>query len=510
MINVVNQFGHSFKGLAGYLLRGPNNDNPERVDWTMTHNLGTDDPELAWRIMVDTSRRAGELKQAAGFGAGGRKTKGQVLHFVLSWKPEEAETLTKEEMQRAAMESLSVLGKKRSKGRSVKTQSGDEHQVLVVAHKDKGHCHVHVMLNRVHPETGLSLPSYKDYVRLSDWAHEYRKKMGLEHLTPERVKNYEARKRSMQRPVPGVRIKGAPRVPRHIYELQNTPVNDNIIHERSMVFHKRRDRRLTKLTQSIELSQTKERKAQDRVYLNSVLDIHRNTRDAIALENTRIHSEFDQQWAQQAVEHDAEIMLHQKQERTWLGRKKNSLSSLKSIDFRSLIKGHEKKRVLSDVFGVLSKPGASLELLKRKLEKEADQLRRLERRARELATAKQLTIEADALAKNRRHYLDDRASMLSEHRQQRSKLKALWARQRKARVSDFTKNRSPVRDARRVHVQNELREAFNHEAPSTYTKETNSGSKAPSIDDAKRAVEEFKKNNRKRKPRDRDQDRGRD
>ena len=472
MINVVNEFGRSFKGLSGYLLRGPNNDNPERVDWTVTHNLGTDDPELAWRIMADTSRRADELKKAAGFGAGGRKSKGPVLHYVLSWKPGEAETLTKEEMQRAALDSLKVLGKQRSKRRNMKTQSGDEHQAVIVAHRDKGHCHVHVMLNRVHPEHGLSMPSYKDFVRLSDWAHEYRKGMGLEHLTPERAKNYEARKRSRLHPVPGVQVKGTPRIPRHIYELQNTPSNDNTIHEQNKAYHKQRDRRLAKLTQGIEQSQTKERKALDRVYLDGVLDIHHNTREAIALENTRIHAEFDRKWAQQSAEHDAEIKHHQKQERTWLGRKKNSFSSLASIDFRSLVKGDDQRQVLTDVFSVFAKPGASLELLKRKLEKEADLLRRLERRARELARAKQIKTESNALAKNRRRYLDDRASMLGEHRQQRSKLKALWAKQRKARVSDFARNfkanPSPAIDREFNRVSDEpasAKEPFNKAAP---------------------------------------------
>jgi len=512
MINVVNEFGRSFKGLSGYLLRGPNNDNPERVDWTMTHNLGTNDPELAWRIMADTSRRADELKKANGFGAGGRLSKGPVLHYVLSWKPEEAETLTKEEMQRAALDSLKVLGKRRSKRRNMKTQSGDEHQVLIVAHRDRGHCHVHLMVSRTHPEHGLSLPSYKDFIRLSDWSHEYRKEMGLEHLTPERVKSYEARKRSLQHPVPGVRIKGTPRVPRHIYELQNKPINDNTVHEQNKAFHKQRDRRLTKLTQGIKQFQTSERKGLDRVYLDGVLDIHISTREAIALENTRIHADFDRKWTQQAAEHYAEIKHHQKQERTWLGRKKNAAVSLGSIDFRSLIKGDGKKRVLTDVFSVITKPGASLELLKRKLEKEAGQLRRLERRAQELARAKLLNIESDALAKNRRRYLDDRASLIGEHRQQRFKLKALWAKQRKARVSDFTKNRLPERDARNAHDLDGVKEVFNHTAPPSHPplrEETGSGSKAPSIDDAKRAVEEFKKNNRKRKPRDRDQDRER-
>lgn len=512
MINVVNEFGRSFKGLSGYLLRGPNNDNPERVDWTMTHNLGTDDANLAWRIMADTSRRADELKKAAGFGAGGRKSKGPVLHYVLSWKPEEAETLTKEEMQQAALDSLKVLGKQRSKRRNMKTQSGDEHQVLIVAHKDKGHCHVHLMVSRTHPEHGLSLPSYKDFIRLSDWAHEYRKEMGLEHLTPERVKNYEARKRSRKHPVPGVKVKGKPRIPRHIFELQSTPVNDNTIHEQNKAYHKQRDRRLTKLTQGIKQSQAKDRKTLDRVYLDGVQDIHRNTRKAIALGNTRIHTDFDRKWAQQSAEHDAELKHHQKQERTWLGRKKNSLSSLASIDFRSLIKGDGKEQVLTDVFSVFTKPGASLELLKRKLTKEAVELKGLENRARALSKAKQLKIESNAMAKNRRQYLDKRAVLFGEHRQQKSKLKALWAKQRKARVSDFARNfkanpgPSIDRDFKRVSSEPiSVKEPFNKAAPPPPSKTTSTSGddeRQKQIDAVQKKLKESREDRKRgRKPR---------
>jgi len=444
MINVINPFGHSFKGLASYLLRGPDNDNPERVDWVLTHNVGTDDPEIAWRIMVDTAKRAGELKKAAGFGAGGRKSKGPVMHYVLSWKPEEAETLTQEEMQRAALDSLKVLGKKRSKSRSAKTQTGYEHQAMIVAHKDKGHCHVHVMLSRTHPEHGLSLPSYNDQIRLSDWAHELRKAQGLEHLTPERVKNYEARKRSRRRPVPGVRVKGKPRIPRHIYELRQQAVNDNRLCERADSIHKRRDHRLTKLARGVERSQTEDRRSLDAAYIERAKEIKMSAVDAIEKENVRIHGEYDRKWEALMRDHEAEIRQHQAREQTWIGRKRNAIKSLGSIDFQSLMKSHERRRVLSDVFSVFTKTGAGLEILKRKLEKQAADLARRQRREEGVAKARIISVRSKRLSKSRVRYMQDRAAMLDRQQEQCARLERLWTMQRKARVSAFTKIRNHV------------------------------------------------------------------
>jgi len=48
-----------------------------------------------------------------------------------------------------------------------------EHQALLVAHEDKSHAHVHVMLNVVHPETGLRLNDDFERRRAQAWALEY-------------------------------------------------------------------------------------------------------------------------------------------------------------------------------------------------------------------------------------------------------------------------------------------------------------------------------------------------
>lgn len=61
-----------------------------------------------------------------------------VMHFQVAWRP--GERPTEAQWQGCAERMIQALG-------------FGEHQYLIAAHDDKEHFHVHVMLNRVHPET---------------------------------------------------------------------------------------------------------------------------------------------------------------------------------------------------------------------------------------------------------------------------------------------------------------------------------------------------------------------
>ena len=69
----------------------------------------------------------------------GRKLEKPVCHYSLNWAPDEEPD--RQEMSRAVDESLKALGL-------------EKHQALIVAHNDKAHRHVHVIVNRVDLETG--------------------------------------------------------------------------------------------------------------------------------------------------------------------------------------------------------------------------------------------------------------------------------------------------------------------------------------------------------------------
>ena len=196
MIPKVTKSGHSFKGAAAYYLNDKTQDNDfnqaagaksktaERVEWTETRNLATDNPDTAWKIMAATAldgerlkanQREAEGKRAQ---ASGQQNGKSVYAYSLAWSPDEKGTITRDDMTAAANDTLEKLGFK-------------DHQALIVAHNDTDHPHVHVIVNKVNPQTGKMHNPNRDYNQLDKWAREYRKGRGEEHLTPNREKKWQ-------------------------------------------------------------------------------------------------------------------------------------------------------------------------------------------------------------------------------------------------------------------------------------------------------------------------------
>lgn len=179
MVPDIAKSGHSFKGAAAYYLHDKGQQSAERVAWTDTRNLLGVGPHTAVRMMIATASEADELKRAAGIKATGRKSKAHVYAYSLAWHPDEAGNLDKAEMLRAVDQTLTVLG-------------AQEHQALIVCHQDQKHPHVHVILNRVHPVTGVMLSTSNDRLKLSDWANGYERERGL-IVTPKREEKRQLR-----------------------------------------------------------------------------------------------------------------------------------------------------------------------------------------------------------------------------------------------------------------------------------------------------------------------------
>ncbi len=171
--------GKSFKGAAAYYLHDKGANTNKRVAFTHTRNLPTDDPQLAWKIMAHTAMDQQALKIEAGVKATGRKLKNSVYSYSLAWHPDE--TPDKEHMLEAARESLKALGMEQA-------------QAILVAHNDEKHPHIHVIVNRVDPQTGKAFSNSNDRLKLSEWAEDYEKRHGRIYCE-ERVKNNEERKR---------------------------------------------------------------------------------------------------------------------------------------------------------------------------------------------------------------------------------------------------------------------------------------------------------------------------
>ena len=162
MVPYVAQRGHSFKGAGKYYLHDKEADTSERVEWTYTHNLPTNDAEKAMGWMAYTAMNADKLKDRAGVAKTGRKsTAGPVYAFSLAWHPEQKPE--KEHMQECGMNMLQLLGL-------------EEHQSVFVAHNETDHAHVHIICNLVHPQNGRMAPPSCDHLIMSKWARKLRER----------------------------------------------------------------------------------------------------------------------------------------------------------------------------------------------------------------------------------------------------------------------------------------------------------------------------------------------
>ncbi len=179
MVPRIAKSGHSFKGAGLYYLHDKQAKTKDRVAWTQTHNLPTNDADKAFGWMAHTAMNANRLKYKAGVVPTGRKTTaGVVYSYSLAWHPEQ--TPDKQTMLDAAYETLNLL-------------KLSDHEAVFVAHNDTAHPHVHIICNLIHPEHGKkAVPSY-DRLIMSAWAEQLERNDG-QILCEQRVINNEMRR----------------------------------------------------------------------------------------------------------------------------------------------------------------------------------------------------------------------------------------------------------------------------------------------------------------------------
>ena len=146
--------GRRFGPFAAYLAYCRSGVETERVAWTAGRNLGTDDPELAAPLMQATARQS-VLVQAP------------VYHLTISFDRDDP--VTPAQMQAVADRVFHDLGLR-------------EHQALMVAHRDRAHPHVHVMVNRVHPETGVAWERWQDRPKIERRLRVIERELGLREV----------------------------------------------------------------------------------------------------------------------------------------------------------------------------------------------------------------------------------------------------------------------------------------------------------------------------------------
>ena len=148
----------SFGALARYLVEGRSGDDPERLAWSTSRNLPTDAPELVGKIMRATAAQNVRVDKP-------------VYHLALSFDPND--TVDRATMERVADRVIAALKLK-------------EHQILIVSHGDRDHPHMHLLINRVHPETGLVWNRWQDRTIIQQVLREEEQALGL-RVVPSRL-----------------------------------------------------------------------------------------------------------------------------------------------------------------------------------------------------------------------------------------------------------------------------------------------------------------------------------
>jgi hypothetical protein len=131
-------FGKGFIGLVRYSVYGNAGEELDRVEWVESRNLPTEDPETAARLMAAWARES-------------VRTQRPVYHLVISADP--GDPVDRPSLSRVADTVLRELGL-------------SEHQVLIIAHNDTAHPHMHLIVNRVHPETHRAWENSFDWPKI--------------------------------------------------------------------------------------------------------------------------------------------------------------------------------------------------------------------------------------------------------------------------------------------------------------------------------------------------------
>ena len=144
----------SFKRLHEYLTQERDADTGELVL--------RGDVVLSWNLLgFDTA--AGEMQGVASLND---RCKDAVCHYELAWPP--GERPTRPQWTDSAVQTLKALGY-------------ENHQYMIVAHDDKKHFHIHIMVNEVHPQTLKAPTPYRNWRALDAAARLLEAKYGWAH-----------------------------------------------------------------------------------------------------------------------------------------------------------------------------------------------------------------------------------------------------------------------------------------------------------------------------------------
>ncbi|MBX9865149.1 MAG: relaxase/mobilization nuclease domain-containing protein [Hyphomicrobium sp.] len=414
--------GSSFKGAAGYLLQDIGADTRARVAWTEVRNLASSSPQTAWRVMAATAMDAERLKENAGIKATGRKSAQSVLHLVLSWHPEEAEHLDREQMLAAAEGALKAIG-------------ASDRQALIIAHSDSAHPHIHLLINRVSPRDGRMLSSSKEKLKLSKWAQRYEEERGKIYCE-DRVLNNEARER-------GEFTRAAKGIPWQIMKaerLAREAANDNP--DKTQQIREKLRARMVVVGRSMRSTINRHRRewqALEDGFRVQRREIAQSFAKARVRARELIVQEFRPLWRDNRRREQEDLARLAQDERSLLGRARSVLRTIGH--WRSILEG-DRIQGASLIWNSMFSAEARKQILQ---EEHAMRRAAMQNRQRQAIRREVLPIHAEhrlRLHSAAKLFIAERSSLVLGHSADRAKLRAQWSALRQERAEAYAQLRA--------------------------------------------------------------------
>ena len=440
MIPDIAKRGSSFKGALAYYLHDKRQEGEqvrsttERVAWTQTRNIGIDDPELAGRIMAATAMDSDRLKREAGVKRTGNKQAKPVYAFSLAWHPEEAGKIDKAEMLKAADEAIRALG-------------AEDHQALIIAHTDRDHQHVHVVINGVSPIDGKMMSNSHDRDKLGAWALAYRVERGEEEkYCPARIlkaKAAAATKRGEKVDF----VRGEKSIPRsmikHYQEARTTNQNSA---RSAAEYQKPLNAELMKKTRAQKASQAKSWTNLESRYKAKVADIKTQAGQAEARAREAVKRQFEGDRRTMAANQFQARADFEIEEATLGGKFRNLMDALKTRKVSGVT--DEDMGWTSKVFAAMTKKGRA-DLLQRLHRAQRRDLTSAEREELGAAVRAVRDDKAALLSSARSGFSADRTALIERQAGERETIKRAWQARRReqARVFDTVKRDAAARKA---------------------------------------------------------------
>lgn len=420
--------GRSFKGAALYYLHDKRQDGEaerltaDRVAWTAVLNLPTEDPDRAWRMMAHTAMAGEALKKATGQSLAGRKVTKPVSTLVVSWKDEDKPT--REEQQDAARSLLKTLGL-------------DDRQALIVAHNDTDHPHLHILINRISPDTGIAAPLSKSKEKLQAWARAYQKERGQTHC-PKREEKAAARER-------GEAVEPTPRVSRSAFEFNRAVSNDNAAPAFTRSEQKQQDAALYKASRDMHERHRKQWEELKRLYQSAKASVYERAGERQRTRAEEIKADFKPHWA--------DLFKRQREDRRAFDRREDSaIGTLINIFGAARSAGQSGAAglsVLAMLVLVFSKD-ARVAVLEKEQERDRKDLARMVSSAVGQGREDVRSSAKDDAARLLTGYLDQCATLRAAQAQERAAMKLAWAKRNAERKAAFAALRDRADKWRRL------------------------------------------------------------